>query len=347
MAPPISRPSLAQFTSIMRVETIMKPERRIGVAAAVLLVAASAGSASAQVYPSRPITMVVPFAAGGPLDTLARNLAERMRGSLGQSLVIENVTGASGSTGTGRVARAVADGYTIVLGNMNTHVINGAVFNLQYDTVKDFEPISLLASQPLLIVAKKAMPAANLQELITWLKANPASQGTSGAGSITHLAGVLFGRETGTRLNLVPYRGVAFAINDLVAGQVDMMFDPAPNSLPHVRAGSIKAYAVTATSRLATAPDIPTVAEAGLPGFHISPWQAIWAPKSTPRAIVDRLNAAVVDAIADPATRSRLGELGYQVFPREQQNPEALNALQKSEIDRWWPIIKAAGIKLD
>jgi tripartite-type tricarboxylate transporter receptor subunit TctC len=305
--------------------------------------------AGAQVYPSRPITMIAPFPAGGPLDTLARILAERMRVALGQPVIIENVTGASGSIGTGRVARAAGDGYTLGLGNWPTHVINGAVFKLQYDVRSDFEPVSLLATNPMVIVAKKAMPANDLKELIAWLKANPgkSAQGTSGAGAATHIAGVFFEKETGARIQLVPYRGAGPAMQDLIAGQIDLMIDPAANSLPQVRAGSIKAYAVTAKSRLAAAPEIPTVDEAGLPEFYVSTWLAFFVPKGTPKDIVAKLNAAVVEALADPVIRQRLAGLGHEIPQREQQTPEALGAFHKAEIEKWWPIIRAAGIKAE
>jgi tripartite-type tricarboxylate transporter receptor subunit TctC len=306
-------------------------------------------NAHPQVYPSRPITIVVPWPAGGPSDGPARVLAERMRMSLGQPVLVENAAGASGSTGTGRVVRAAPDGYTLVHGNFSTHVINGAVFNLPYDVRKDFEPVSPLAEQSFLIVGKNAMPAKDLRELIGWLKANPdkAVQGTGGPGGVPHLGGTLFQQQTGTRFRLVPYRGTAVAINDLVAGHIDLMIDAANNTLPHVRSGAIKAYAVTAKSRLPVAPDIPTVDEAGLPGFHISSWQALFAPKGTPRTIVARLHAVVVEALADPAVRLRLADLGQQIFPREQQTPEALVGLQDAGIERWWPVIKAANIKAD
>jgi tripartite-type tricarboxylate transporter receptor subunit TctC len=307
------------------------------------------GSTQAQDFPSRPITMVVPLPAGSAFDVTARLLAERMRVLLGQPVIVENPTGASGSVGTGRCAHAVPDGYTLCFGGVGTHVLNGAVLALTYDVLKDFEPVSLIATAQLLIVAKKAMPASDLTELIAWLKANPdkASQGTGGAGSLTHLAGVSLQAETGARFRSVPYRGAAAAINDLVAGHIDIMIDLAPNSLPHVRAGTIKAYAVMAKTRLAAAPDIPTVDEAGLPGFHMSAWQALWMPKGTPMSVIAKLNAAIVDSLADPTVHSRLADLGQDAFPREQQTPEALGALQKAEIAKWWPIIKAANIKAE
>jgi tripartite-type tricarboxylate transporter receptor subunit TctC len=313
---------------------------------ATMLAAAWASSAHAQVYPSRPITMVVPLPAGGAFDVTARIMAEHMR-ALGQPVIIENVTGAAGSIGTGQVARAAPDGHTLIFGGLNTHVVNPAFLSLQYDVLKDFEPVALIATVQLLIVAKKALPANDLKELIAWLRANPdkASQGTGGRGNVSHLAALFFQRETGTRLGFVPYRGAGAAINDLVAGHIDMMIDLAPNSLPHVRAGTIKAYAVTAAKRLTVAPEIPTVDEAGLPGFHMRVWQAVWAPKGTPKAVVAKLNTAVVAALGDPGVRSRLADLGQEIFPPEQLTPEALAAFNKAEIEKWWPIIKAANIK--
>ena len=303
--------------------------------------------AEAQAYPSRPVTMVVPWPSGGPSDAPARVVAERMQVSLGQPIIVENVSGGSGSAGTGRVARAAPDGYTIVHGNLSTHVLNGAVFKLQYDVQKDFAPISLLADQSFLIVAKKAMPANDLKELIAWLKANPdkAAQGTGGPGGMPQLLGTLFQQTTGTRFGFVPYRGTAVAINDLVAGHIDMMIDAVNNTLPHVRSGTIKAFAVTTKTRRLAAPDIPTVDEAGLPGFHFSSWQALFAPKGTPAAVVAKLHAAVVDALADPEVRRRLADLGMDIVPREQQTPEALAVTHQAEIERWWPLIKAANLK--
>ena len=301
--------------------------------------------ASALDYPSRPITVVVPYTAGGPSDTITRIVADGMRSSLGQPIVIENVGGAAGRIGTGRVARSAPDGYTFVAGNISTQVVNGGVFTLNYDVVKDFEPISLLVETPYVVAARKSLPADTLKELIAWLKANPnrASQGTIGVGGTSQLVGVLFQKETGTQFQSIPYRGTA--IQDLVAGHVDLMFDQASNALPQVRGGTIKAYALTAKNRLAVAPEIPTVDEAGLPGFYASNWYAYWAPKDTPKHIVAKLNTAVVDALAEPTVRRRLAELGLEIFPREQQTTEALATFHKAEIEKWWPIIKAAGIK--
>ena len=300
-------------------------------------------------YPSRPITMIVPFAAGGPTDTIGRIISERVRASLSQTVIIENVTGANGSIGVGRVARAAPDGYTLGIGHWATHVINGAIYPLQYDVFSDFAPVALIATNPQLIVTKNAVPANNLSNLIAWLKANPdkASQGTAGPGSAAHVAGVFFQSITGTRFQFVPYRGAAPIMQDLLAGQIDLTFDQAANSLPQVRAGKIRAYAVTAKTRLASAPEIPTVDEAGLPGFYISVWHGLWVPKGTPNDVIAKLNAAVVEALADPAVRQRLAELGQEIPLREQQTPEALSTFHKAEIDKWWPIIKASNIKAE
>jgi tripartite-type tricarboxylate transporter receptor subunit TctC len=308
---------------------------------------AGTGMAAAQSYPSRPITIVVPYSAGGPTDTIARIMAERMRGPLGQTIVVENVTGAGGTIGVGRVARAAPDGYTISIGHWGTHVVNGAIYALNYDVLNGFEPVAMIANNPQLIVAKKSIPAKDLKELIAWLKANSATatQGTAGHGTASHVSGVYLQNITGTRFQFVPYRGAGPAMQDLVAGQIDLMIDQAANSLPQVRAGTIKAYAVTDKTRLAAAPEIPTVDEAGVPGLHISIWHALWLPKGTPPDIVGKLNAAVVETLADAGVRQRLAELGQDIPAREQQTPQALLAHHKAEIEKWWPVIKAANIK--
>jgi tripartite-type tricarboxylate transporter receptor subunit TctC len=319
--------------------------RNLLVAIAGLAVLAGVGSAGAQVYPARPLTMVVPFAAGGPNDAIARTLAARMAVALRQPVVIENVDGSAGSIGTGRLARAAPDGYTLGIGYWGTHVANGALYTLDYDVVSDFAPISLLVESPLLIVAGKATPANDLKELVGWLKQNPDKSSWAVPGSGSHVASVFFQKETGTRFRLVPYRGAGPAIQDLAAGRIDMGMLNAGLVLPPVRAGAIKAYAVTAARRLAAAPTIPTVDEAGFPGLYSSVWFGFWAPAKTPMDIIARLNAATVEALADPAVRMRLAELAQEIFPREQQTPEALLALQKSEIAKWWPIIRVARIK--
>ena len=306
-------------------------------------------AAPAQVYPSRPITMVVPFAAGGPVDTVARILSEPMRATLGQSIIVENVTGAAGSIGVGRVARAAPDGYTLSIGHWSTHVVNGAIYPLPYDLLRDLEPIVLLPSNPMIVVSKSAVPAKNLNEFVGWIKANEGkvSAGTAGAGSATHVAGVYFQNITGTRFQFVPYRGTGPALQDLVAGQIDFIVDQASNSLQHVRDGKIRAYAVTASARLPSAPDIPTVAEAGLPSLDISVWYGLWAPKGTPKEIIAKLNAAAVQALTEPAVRQRFAELGLDMPPRDRLTPEALAAYQKAEIEKWWPVIKDANIKTE
>jgi tripartite-type tricarboxylate transporter receptor subunit TctC len=303
--------------------------------------------ASAQVYPARPITMVVPASAGGPTDSIARTLTERMAVSLGKNVIIENVGGASGTIGTGRVERAAPDGYTIGIGGWNHYVVNGAIYSLPYDFLKDFEPISQIATGPMLIISRKTVPANDLKEFIAWLKAQPdnLSFGTGGLGSPPHISGLSFEKTTGAHFQFVPYRGTAPAMQDLVAGHIDLMFDQASAALAPILAGTIKAYAVTAKTRLASAPGIPTVDEAGLPGFYVSVWHGMWAPKGTPKDIIAKLNAAVGDALADPLVRKRLAEIGQELPPKEQQTPAALAAFQKAEIERWWPIIRAANLK--
>jgi tripartite-type tricarboxylate transporter receptor subunit TctC len=318
-------------------------------AATLAAVLQSASGAMAQTYPSRPITMVVPLGVGSSTDVIARIMAEGMRASLGQPIIVENTTGAGGTIGVGRVARAAPDGYTIGIGQWGTNVASGAIYPLQYDLIRDFEPVALIATQPFLIAAKKSMPANNLRELIAWLKANAskASQGNSGIGTPSHVGGILFQNAIGAHLTMVPYRGAGQSMQDLVAGQIDMMLDTPALSLPQLRGGTIKAYAVTAKSRLALAPDIPTTDEAGLPGFYFSFWHAFWVPRGTPKEIVADLNKAVVKTLDDPTIRNKLIELSQDIFPLDQQTPEALGAFHKAEIEKWWPIIKEAGIKVE
>jgi tripartite-type tricarboxylate transporter receptor subunit TctC len=323
------------------------PHRRqflhLGAGAAAL--SAVSRDASAESYPTRPITMIVPTAAGGPMDGRGRVLAERMRKSLGQSIIIENVSGADGSIGVGRAARAKPDGYTIGIGNDGTHMLNGAFYSLQYDVLNDFAPISPLVTFTFVLFARKTMPANDLRELIAWLRANPKA--SAGVGSCQfRLVAAFFQKQTGTQLTLVPYRSGSAAMQDLVAGQIDVTFGN-QDQLPQMRAGSVKAFAVTSDARLAMAPDIPTFAEVGLPAVSYSAWDGLFAPKGTPKDIIGSLNAAAVEALADPAVRSRLIDLGYDIFPREKQTPEALGALVKADAARWWPIIKELGIKAE
>ena len=316
---------------------------------ALAAVSSVAPAAHAQGYPTKTPSLIVPFSAGGPTDTLGRIMAERMGRVLGQTVVVENVTGAAGSIGVGRVARAAPDGYTIGIGHWSTHVVNGAVYDLKYDLLKDFEPVAMIATNPQILVTKTAVPAKDLKELIAWLKANQdkVSAGTAGVGSASHIGGISFQNITGLKFPFIPYRGAAPAMQDLIGGQIDLMFDQAANSLPQVRSGKIKAYAVTANARLSAAPDIPTVDEAGLPGLHIAVWHGIWAPRGTPKDVIAKLNAAIVATLADPAVRQRFTDLGQVIPPREQQTPEALAAYHKAEIEKWWPIIKAAGVKAE
>jgi tripartite-type tricarboxylate transporter receptor subunit TctC len=293
--------------------------------------------------------MIVPYAAGGPTDVIGRIIAEGMRAALAQPIIVENVSGAAGNLGVGRAVRLAADGYALNIGDWGTHVVNGAIYSLPYDALKDFEQIALLVSNPYVIVARKSMPASDLKGLIAWLKGNPgkALVGTAGVGSPPHLGGVLLEKLAGVRVQFVPYRGGGPQMQVLVAGQIDMVVDNPANSLPQLRAGAIKAYAVTAKSRMAAAPDIPTVDEAGLPGLYFSNWKALWAPAGTPRDVIARLNGAAVAALADKTVRARLADLGQEIFPRDQQTPEALAVYQKAEIEKWWPIIKAANIKAE
>jgi tripartite-type tricarboxylate transporter receptor subunit TctC len=301
--------------------------------------------ASAQTFPMRAISMNVPFAAGGPTDTVARIVAERMRVSLGQAVIIENFAGADGTIGVGRAARAAPDGYTLSVGQWGTHVLNGAAYSLQYDLLRDFEPVALLTSNPYILVTKKTVPARNLKELIAWMKANDGKVTVGIASMAQRVSAVYFQKMTGTQFVLVPYRGAGPALQDIVAGTIDVVFDQPSNSIPNLRAGNTKAYAVTSKARIAALPEIPSLDEAGVTGFDISVWNAVWAPKATPKNVIARLNAAVVDSLADANVRARLIELGQELPAREQQTPEALGALQKAEIEKWWPVIIEAGIK--
>jgi tripartite-type tricarboxylate transporter receptor subunit TctC len=314
---------------------------------ASIAVFAGSTSALAEDFPSRPITMIVPFAAGGPTDTIARVIADRMGRSLGQAVVIENLTGAGGTIAAGRVARAAADGYTLDLATWSTHVVTPVIYKVQYDVFRDFDPVIWLTQTPLLLLSKTDIPANNLKELIAWLKAspNPILQGS--AGGTDQVAGYLLQQQTGAQIQVVPYRGLAPAMQDLLAGRLDLLFDQPSDAVPQIRSGSVRGYAVTADKRAAVAPNVPTVDEAGLPGLHLTPWHSLWVPKGTPKDIVAKLNAAGMDALADQAVRQRLADVGQDIVPREQQTPEALATYYRSETEKWWPIIKAAGIKAE
>ncbi len=316
-------------------------------AIAFSVLVSSMTNAMAQAYPSRPITIIVPFPAGGPTDTLARILADHMTTSLVQSVIVENVSGAAGSIGVGRVARAAPDGYTVSIGHWSTHVVNGATMSLAYDVLSDFEPVSLLADTPIWMVARKMLPPKDLEELIAWLKQNPgkATAGTVGVGGASDVTGTYFQRVTGTKFQFVPYRGAAPLNQDLVAGHIDLMLGMAAATYPLVRNGQIKAYAMMAKRRWWAAPDVPTMEEAGVPGLYASFWHGLWLPKRTPDDIVGKLNSAVRSALADPAVRQRFADQGQEIPSPERQTPEALGAHQKAEIEKWWPMIKAAGIK--
>jgi tripartite-type tricarboxylate transporter receptor subunit TctC len=318
----------------------MKPQ---AIALALAFAAGLGASAYAQTYPSRPVTLIVPFPAGGPTDTLARILSEPMRKSLGQQIVIENVTGAGASIGVGRAAQAAADGYTLSIGNWTSHVGAGAMYPLAHDALLELQPVSLISATPLIIVGKNALPPKDAKELIAWLKTNPgkASAATVGAGSAAHVCLLYFQHKTGTSVQLVPYRGGAPVMQDLVAGQIDMFCAEASQTLSFLRAGTIKAFAVMSKARWPAAPAIPTFDEVGAPGMYISFWNGLWAPKGTPAEVIATLDAAVVDSLADSTVRQRLTDLGHVIATREEQTPEALAAFHRAEIEKWWPIIKA------
>jgi tripartite-type tricarboxylate transporter receptor subunit TctC len=320
-----------------------------GVLVAVFVGLGLSGAAFAQDYPTRPITMIVPFPAGGATDTLARFLAERMRAILGQPLIIENVGGAAGSIGVTRAVRSPADGYTLSIGTSTTHVLIGGLYNLPFDLLRDLEPIILIGSEPLLIVGKKSLPADDLTGLIAWLKANPdkASVGIAGVGATGHLTGIAFQKATGTTFQFVPYRGNGPAMQDLLSEQIDFMIEPASNFRALLGSGSVKPFAITGKARLSSAPKIPTADEAALPGFYASLWYGLWVPKGTSKDIIAKLNATMTRVLFDPQARQRFDELGIQISPIDQQSTDALRALQKAEAERWWPIIKAANIRAE
>ena len=321
--------------------------RRVALA---LLAVAATGPAFGQTYPNKPINLIVPFAAGGPTDVMARIVSERMAKELGQQFVIDNVTGAAGSIAMGKLARSAPDGYTIGIGHLGTNVVNGAIYkNLNYDLINDLEPIALLPSNPLLVVTSNQVPAKDLKELVAYLKANAdkISGGTAGMGSGSHIGALAFFAVTGTNYQLVPYRGTGPAVQDLIANQIQIMIDQSSNSLPHIRAGKLKVYAVTAKQRTAAAPDIPTTAEAGFPGIEVAIWHGLWAPKGTPKEIIDKLNAAAVRALQDPEIRRKLENLGQDIPTPEQMKSDAFGAYQKAEFAKWKPIIDKAGVKVE
>jgi tripartite-type tricarboxylate transporter receptor subunit TctC len=308
-----------------------------------LALATIAANAQAQPFPSRQITLVVPFPPGGSTDVAARIMADRMRAPLGQPVIIENVGGAGGSIAVGRVARAAPDGYTIDIGQWDTHV-GSIIYKLDYDLQKDFEPIGLLSVNPQLLVARKDLPADNLKDLVAWMKANPGKINFVNQNAAANVSGVLFEKLTGQKLHYIPYRGAGPAMTDLVAGQVDLLVVQGAAALPQIRAGKIKAIANLSPQRSASIPDIPTSDEGGVPGLYMSGWFGFFAPKGTPKDVIATLNSVMVQALADPAVRARFTELGLDVASREQQTPEGLASFQKAEIDKWWPIIKEAGI---
>jgi tripartite-type tricarboxylate transporter receptor subunit TctC len=319
--------------------------------AAGLTAAAFAGASAARAddYPTKPIIMIVPLAPGGSTDVLARIMAQGMGKQLGQPVVVENTGGAGGTIGVTRAERAAPDGYTILFGQWGTNMANGAIYKLDFDLLNDFEPIGLVATQPFMIDSRKSLPANNLKELIAWLKQNgdKTTEGNSGVGSPSHIAGILLQQTLGLKWQMVPYRSAGLSMQDLVAGNVDIALDAPAVVMPQLQAGTVKTYAAAAPKRVSVMPDIPTTDEAGLPGYYFSFWHAMWAPKGTPKDMIAKLNKASVAALADPETHKRLVDLAQEIYPPEQQTPEALAAFQKAEIDKWWPIIKAAGVKAE
>ena len=323
--------------------------RKLLTAVAMVAACAMASGAAAQTFPSRQITIIVPFSAGGPTDTLARILGDRMKDALGQPIIVENVTGAGSTIGTTRAVQATPDGHTVILGNWTSHVGAGALYPVQWNILTDLEPVALLSASSLMIVGKTGLPANDAKELISWLKANPdkASAAIIGPGSGAHICALYFQEKTGTRFQFVPYRGGAPALQDLVAGPIDLMCAEASQTLAHVRGGKMKAFAVMSQARYAPLPDVPTMEEVGVSGMQISFWHGLWAPKGTPKDAVAKINAAVVAAFEDPTVRKRITDLGQTIPPREQLTPAALGAYHKSEIDKWWPLIKGANIKVN
>jgi tripartite-type tricarboxylate transporter receptor subunit TctC len=314
------------------------------VAAIALSVLAGVAGAQAQGYPARSITLIVPFPPGGSTDTIARIMAEKMRASLGQSVIIENVGGAGGSIAVGRLARAAPDGYTIDIGQWDTHV-GSIIYNINFDLQKDFEPIGLLSINPQLLLAKKAFPANDLPGVVAWMKAHPGEAKFVNQNAAAQVTGILLEKQIGAKVNYIPYRGAGPAMTDLISGQVDFLVVQAAVSLPQLRAGTIKAIANLSPKRSPSMPDIPTSDEGGVPGLYMSGWFGFFAPKGTPAEAIAKLNAAMVQALADPAVKARFADLGLDIASREQQTPAGLAAFHKGEIEKWWPIIRAAGLR--
>jgi tripartite-type tricarboxylate transporter receptor subunit TctC len=311
--------------------------------------AAMASKATAQDYPSRPVTIIVGFSPGGPTDILARILADRMKVSLGQPVIVENMVGAGGTLAGGHVARAKPDGYTLNIGNWSSNVGAGAIYPLRYHVMDDFEPVALLTTSYVWIVGRKGLPARNLKELVAWLKANPgkATAGSIGVGSAAQMCIIDFANKTGTKFLIVPYPAGLPAVQDLLAGRIDFVCPEATQTLPYVQSGNIEPLGVAATQRWFAAPDVPTIEEAGVPGVNIAFWNGLWAPKGTPKTIIAKLNGAVVEAFADPAVQKKFADLGHLIPSREQLTLDALAAYHKAELDKWWPIMRAAGIKVN
>ena len=316
---------------------------------AVAFAAAASLSAAAQGYPNRPITLVVPFAAGGPTDTIGRIIGERVGKTLGQTVVVENVAGAGGTIAVQKVVRSAPDGYTFFIGHNGPMVIAPAMQSVHFDVMTDLEPVAMVASNPQIILSHPSIPAKNLKELIAYCKANgdKVSAGTGGPGTPAHISVVYFANAIGAPVQPIHYKGSGPAMQDLIAGHIQLGFEQAINAIPHIRSGRARPYAVTAKERLASAPDIPTVDEAGLPNFYMAIWHGFWVPKGTPREVTAKLNAAIREALADPGVRKRLEDLGQEIPAADQQTPEALRAFHKAEVDKWWPVIKSAGIKAD
>ena len=322
----------------------MKLKSLISALFLALVSTAGVPAASADTYPSKPVTIVVPFAPGGATDVLPRLFAERLQAELGQPVVIENVGGAGGTIGMQRVARAAPDGYTIDIGQWDTHV-GSIIYNLNYDLQTDFEPIGLISINPQLLVAKKNLEANRLNELVPWMKAHPGDAKFVNQNAAAAISGLLLQQLTNTKLTLIPYRGAGPAMTDLVSGQVDLLVAQGAVTLPQIRGNSIKAIANLSPQRSASMPDIPTSDETGVPGLYMSGWFGFYAPKGTPKDVIGTLNSAMSKVLADPAVKARFAELGLDVASPEQQKPEGLAAFQKAEIAKCWPIIKSAGIK--